>query len=310
MNYPYANGIISAIDERLFGRSQYHKLSKIDKVDFVKGLIDFGYGREGTTLEERIASELTELRKFLNNISPNRRLTDLFFLEIDAVNIKSAYKKKVFNARIDVFASDGNIGAEALHQAIFFDDYTMLDKNTKDLLKDISEVLQGVDNPRRLSMIVDRIIYDYIFKSLPLGFDSALKVYYQTTVDIKNIVTMVRIKALNWEFAYFEEMFLAGGLIPLSLFKTVIGSDESRLLKEYYEEKLVKGLMIFKNNNNIDEFERYLEQLIINIMKKYRYDSFGIGPIIYYYLAKQAEANNIRLLYSGEENAVGDLTEY
>ena len=70
MNYPYANGIISAIEGRLLNRGDYAKLAKMEKDEFLKQLRDFGYGEGGDSLEDIIASELAVLRQFFDEISP------------------------------------------------------------------------------------------------------------------------------------------------------------------------------------------------------------------------------------------------
>jgi len=312
MNYPYANGIISAIENRLFDRNQYAKLYKMDKDDFIKQLLDYGYGRDGYSIEVIIESELAQLRSFLDEISPDSHLTDLFFIEADAINIKAAFKNKFFASRNVFFMTGGNITSEDLHLAVFSEDYSTLDKNYAGLIKEISSLLREIDNPQRLSTTVDKAIYRYIFKHLPLVPNLALKAYFQLSVDTKNIITMVRTQALGWEIDRFAEMFLKGGLIDFSVFMAAYSATDNiliNLFKDFYQEKISIGLKRYSQNRNIDSLERYFEQLIINIMKNYRYDSFGIGPIIYYYLAKQAEANNIRLIYSGDE-VIGDLTEY
>ncbi len=310
MNYPYANGIISAIEGRLLNRGDYAKLAKMEKDEFLQQLRDFGYGEGGDSLEDIIASELAVLRQFFDEISPDRRLTDLFFIEIDAVNIKAAFKRKLFSAATELYMPGGNISAEALELAVFADDYSLLDKNSAGLVREIAVAAGETADPRRFSALADKIVYRDVFRRMPLLADSALKAYFQTVVDTKNIVMLLRSKALGWDLSRFGEMFLSGGLIPYRVFEEARASDNETLavcFKDYYAEKIGLGLKKYFQSGNIDVLERYFEQLIINVMKNHRYDSFGIGPIIYYYLARQAEASNIRLLYAGDE---ADLIEY
>ena len=69
-------------------------------------------------------------------------------------------------------------------------------------------------DPRRFSALADKIVYRDVFRRMPLLADSALKAYFQTVVDTKNIVMLLRSKALGWDLSRFGEMFLSGGLIP------------------------------------------------------------------------------------------------
>ena len=56
MNYPYANGIISAIEVRLFNRSHYAKLEKV-KSGVSETTREFGFGGRRRVDEEAIATE-------------------------------------------------------------------------------------------------------------------------------------------------------------------------------------------------------------------------------------------------------------
>lgn len=310
MNYPYANGIISAIEVRLFNRSHYAKLEKVEKAGFLKQLREFGYGGAAASIEEAIAMELTGLREFLNGISPNRNLTDLFFIEIDAVNIKAALKRKHYSAVESVYMPGGNIAQEALEAAVFSDDYALLDKSQTGLIREIAAAATACPDARTFSITADKMIYAYVFRRLPLLADPALRTYFQTAVDAKNVVMMIRSRVLGWDWPEFSAMFIPGGTIPISVFAEAYPAADEALpgfFKEHYQEKIGLGLKKYFQSENIDSLERLFEQLLIETMKNYRYDSFGIGPIIYYYLAKQAEASNIRLLYAGGE---ADLIDY
>ena len=73
--------------------------------------------------------------------------------------------------------------------------------------------------------------------------------------------------------------------------------SENRLkaLEPYYEGRLAKTL---KEVESIANIEILFDRFIISEMAKYKDDPFTIGPMIYYYLLKLSEAQNIRLIYS------------
>ena len=72
MNYPYANGYIKAIENKLLDRTKLAKLCKTDKEEFYDALLDMGYGVSGSTVEELIESELSVLRKTIDEITPEK----------------------------------------------------------------------------------------------------------------------------------------------------------------------------------------------------------------------------------------------
>ncbi|HHZ11319.1 MAG TPA: V-type ATPase subunit [Acholeplasmataceae bacterium] len=314
MNYPYANGYIKAIENKLLDRSKFAKLCKTAKEDFFGALLDMGYGTAGETVEELIESELSGLRKTIDELSPEKKYTDLFFLSFDCINIKAYYKMKLFaKADPEFYAKNGNLEKEALQKAIFSGDFSELPKTYQKFLTQLDASLQGTENPRTLSAAVDKAIYRFIRESLLLAPKPALKTYFTLSADLKNILSFIRSRKLGWEFPEFSEMFLESGKIPLSVFAQVYQKSDLELLRAlrgYYDEKLHPGLKAYFENGDLAVLERFFDNFLIETMKPFRDDAFGIGVMFYYYLVKEAEAKNIKTIYASENPDLGDLIQY
>jgi vacuolar-type H+-ATPase subunit C/Vma6 len=316
MSYPYANGIIKAKENLIFDKSKFSKLIKTEKNDFLKTLVDLGYGNgvNFDGLEDLINHELEDTKKLLDEISPERKYTDLFFLANDALNIKFLYKRKIFGVNhLDIFVSTGTITKDDLHKAILESDLSSLSRDNAKLLNKVNDRVKDLSNPRLISANIDNCVFEYIFEKLKYTFNNTLKTYFQAFIDFANVITMIRCKRLNWNYDQFLEMFLDFGKISENDFKAayLLQSDEVLgCFKEYYLEKVSKGLKIYLEKKDINFLERYFDSLIINLMKEYQNDAFEIGPIICYYLKKQAEANNIRIIYASNEIDLNDLIEY
>ena len=95
MNYPYANGIISVIENKVLDRNKLYVLSTYEKKEFIKVLLAMNYGGSGENLEDLIASENNRVKDLLKEISPKKEDTNLFYLVNDAQNIKILYKIKI-----------------------------------------------------------------------------------------------------------------------------------------------------------------------------------------------------------------------
>lgn len=314
MNYPYANGYIKAIEDRLLDKSKFAKLCKTEKQDFYDALLDMGYGSKGSDIEELIESELADLRETIDEITPEKQYTDLFFLAIDAINIKAYYKMKLLGKiDPDFYTKAGNLPKDKLQKAIFENDYSDLSKTYQRFLMRLDEDLKGIENPRTLSAKIDNAIFDFIHDSLFLTYKPALKTYFKLNADLKNTLSLIRSQKLNWELNDFQEMFIPNGEIPFAVFESIYSESQEKILlafKNYYQEKIYIGLRRYFENEDLDALEKYFDKLLLDAMKAYRYDSFGIGPMFYYYLVKQAEAKNIKIIYASENPDLSDLIEY
>lgn len=317
MNYPYANGVITALDDKVINKSKFSKLIKLEKGEFLKTLVDFGYGKNAkdkSDLESIIKSELNDTKNMFDSISPNRKFTDLFYLSNDALNIKVLWKMKIFDTNHQsILVDSGKVIKDAYVKAILNDDYSLLDLKIEKLLKEIDSKVSSLENPRLISATIDNLIYNYIFSNITITTNNAIKVYFDTLIDFSNIKSMIRSLKLNWNIDKYLEMFLDNGMISKDDFINAysVSNDEIiRIFKKYYNEKLSVGIKNYFDTNNLSKLELYFDGLLIDIMKQYRNDSLNIGPIIYYYIKKEAEAKNIRAIYANKDIELNDLLEY
>ena len=313
MNYPYANGRIAAIDNDILDRTQLSKLLKTSKSDFVATLVDLGYGNNTDgNLEDLINREISDTKVLLDEISPQKEFTDLFYLENDLINIKAIYKMKIFGYdNFSSFKSLGIFSREQVEKIILSNNFEGLSPEYKSLFTDINKVLEGIDNPRLISAKIDNAVYRFLLKILKKHQNPILKQYFQFRIDTANILTIIRAKRLGWEVEQCGEMFIDHGLISIEdLTKAFYANDLSKMFTTYYQGKLDNGLKGYHDNDNVNRLEMYFDELILELMANYRYEAFSIGPIVYYFLKKQAEAKNIRLIYANDNLDINDLLRY
>ena len=305
MNYPYANGIISAIETKVLDRNKLFVLSKYEKSEFIKVLLAMNYGGKGDTLEELIASENNRVKDLLNEISPKKEDTNLFYLVNDAQNIKILYKIKVYNLdKYDLLSTSGTMDLEVLSQAIIDNYFENASKRLKELVTKINSQLKDDISPKNLSSLIDNLIYSYAIKTTN---NHILKKYLTYRIDFNNVISLLRSKNLNWDKSEYFKMFLDNGSISKNILDNVYEASKEELIKcleTFYDGKISK---VLKKINSIDECQLEFERLMLDLMKEYKNEPLNIGPVIYYYLLKQAEAQNIRILYSLDKVDIKDL---
>ena len=305
MNYPYANGIISVIENKVLDRNKLYVLSKYEKKEFIKVLLAMNYGGSGETLEDLIASENNRVKDLLKEISPKKEDTNLFYLVNDAQNIKILYKIKVYILdKYDLLSENGTMDLEILSQAIIDNNFTNAPKRLKELVTKINSHLTDDINPKNLSSLIDNSIYSYAIKATN---NHILKKYLTYRIDFNNVISMLRSKNLNWNKSEYFKMFLDNGSISKNVLENVYEASKEELIKcleVFYDGKISK---VLKKITSLDECQLEFERLMLELMKEYKNEPLNIGPVIYYYLLKQAEAQNIRILYSLDKVDIKDL---
>lgn len=316
MDYPYANGIVKALENNLLDKSKLSKLIKLSQKDIIRSLKEMGYGKGSSSnhLEDLINEEIKATKKLYKEISPKTNLTDLFLLQYDALNIKVLWKAKLFNTSIKDLLNDyGSIDKDVLSNAILNGVYDDLLSHQAMLLKEIEKQVTKLDNPRLISVLIDSLVFDYSFKQIGIFTDKALINYLKASIDIINVLTLVRFIRLNWSSERYQEVFIKNGLIGLDVMLSVYNQFNEagfKHLYEYYSEKITILLNAYLKNDNLGELETGLNRLLINVTKEFEYDTFGIGPLISYYLKKQTEARNIRLIYAHNDIELSQLMDF
>lgn len=313
MNYPYANGRIAVIENKILDRSKLLKLTKVEKKDFIPTLIDMGYSESGfTSLEEVIDKEILFIKTLLEEISPDKEFTDLFYLENDAINIKAMYKSKIYGINNPIkFMVYGIFSKAKLEDIIINNNLFGLDNDLKSMFNNINNDLEEVTNPRIVSAIIDNAIYGYLLKVLKKNKNPILKQYFQAKIDLANVLINVRVKRLGWDLAITKDMYIDGGVIKTEELEIAFNlKSMTNVFSNYYHNKLSKGLMKYAEDGDVNQLEMYFDELMLDIMSEYKFDAFNIGPIVYYFLKKQAEAKNIRLIYANQNLEISNLIKY
>jgi len=296
MDYPYVNGMLKALEDKILDKNKLIVLNKYKKEEFVKILKAMNYQEEGDTVSELIDNSLKQVKNMLFSVAPKKGDVELFFLSFDAINIKTLYKIKKFDLKGEYPLNElGSINNDALSKAIIDDDLSDLSMLEKDLILELNKKITDSLNARLLSALIDNLIYQY---ALHKTKDAILKKYLKLKIDLTNILSLLRAKKLNMECDEFFKMFLENGNIAKDFFKELFTKDSNewiKCLEPFYDGKISKALQSAQNSN---DYEFAFDSLTKDVMSEYKDDPFNIGPVIYYYLLKINEAQNIRILYS------------
>lgn len=314
MDYVFASGAIKAKETSLLDKTKLSKLFKLNDSEFRSNLIDMGYGTDSDNLEGVVTAELLKTRKFLKGLTPENDVMDLFYLQNDAQNVKVIYKSKVFGIPNNNYVNTGVIDKDVLIDAIERGNYDHVKDEYAALLKEVAMKTNNIKNARILSATIDNCFFKYIFEKLEEVKDEALKVYFTTFINFANILTLIRCQTLNWGFDKFQEMYLDYGTITKDDFISAYSLAGEGLAKHFirkdYGEKISKCLKNYSEDLDLSKLEKSLDELKLDVMKAYSLQFSTVGPLVYYYLEKQAEAKNIRMIYSNHETEISDLLSY
>jgi len=308
-NYLYANGILSALETKILDRSKLYVLSGLPKDEFIKTLTSMNYGTFSNSIFDVIESENKKTKDLFLEITPNKQDTDLFFLVNDTEVIKVLYKAKIYNVDLlddDLMQSYTTTCYKTLKEAVFSANMEGLNKHLVNVLTKIEGVITPHISPSQISSFIDSVMYEYARSATK---DNVLKKYLKLKIDLTNIEIYFRCKKLGFKETSLDETLLSGGLINKSIFVDNY-EDTSRFVKGiavYYDEKLTKTISPLLQDNKINNLSIKLMGLMKELISEHKNDIDTIGPFINYYIKKEIEAQNIKLLYKFKDISINEL---
>ncbi len=270
-SYAYAVAVISALENTLISEAEFEKLRETNRENFLKFLNEKGYGGNvnSNSLDEIISNQLKKTYDIINEITPDKEITDLFFMSTDAHNLKVLLKAKLYKKNADdLLINLGTIPIEILKYCVANDDYSTLPEG-------LSEKLYGVWEIRdlkKLSQIVDEAIIFYIFSTLDKSKLSVIKKYFTAKILCLNKISKMRAEKLG----------------------------RKQMWSEINLPNICEDLDIpdFDNIESIYDAEKKMSEFLISMIENDESSSFEISPIILYILRREEEAVKLRVLFN------------
>ncbi|MEG2083829.1 MAG: V-type ATPase subunit, partial [Oscillospiraceae bacterium] len=97
-SYPFAVGRVKLLENGLLDRSKLARLNELTLPEAVRALSDWGYAADypvKNDIDGMVAFRRRELRSVIDEVTPDKELTDLFYLETDATNFKLLLKYRM-----------------------------------------------------------------------------------------------------------------------------------------------------------------------------------------------------------------------
>jgi V/A-type H+-transporting ATPase subunit C len=306
-SYPYAIGRVKIIENALLDHARLQRLSELALEDAVKQLSDWGYAAEFPVKDDvdaMIDFRLGEIRDLVREVSPDMALTNLFWLSLDAINLKYLIKARmlkqgeVANSELE----QGVFALDVLRRCVSEGDYTPLGQPLADDMTRAEQLLTTETNPRKLSALVDNAIYAHIFSVLGAKHNEFCVRYFKAKIDFTNIVSVFRAKALSWDTAELSEMLVRGGDIPADRLRDSLVAEESRVAGLLgvgpYADLIKKTLELLPGAGGLTAVAEGFNDALLDLAKDERFDSFGIGPIAYFMLRGEAECRALRVIFA------------
>ncbi|MBB6632192.1 V-type ATP synthase subunit C [Clostridium algidicarnis] len=256
-----------------------------------------------------LSAELKRVYKMLYEMTPVNSIVDIMSIRYNYHNIKVLIKGKILekdfsNMIIPIGTVDINKLIYALDNEYYRDLNPIMRKAIEEALEDFSTS----KDPQKIDIILDKYLFIHQLSLNEQIDDKFLDRYLRYLIDLTNIKTLLRVKKQDNTRDFLNSLIIQGGYVDRdklnSLYNDSVENIPGKLAFTDYSEILKFGIEDYVKTGSINLFEKLSEDFIMNYMKKAKYITFGLEPLIAYIYAKENEIKLIRIIMVGKLNNI------
>jgi V/A-type H+-transporting ATPase subunit C len=311
-SYEFALGRISVLSTHLLSASQLRRISEAGTAkEAFKLLLETGYGENASTEQELaqgeidliIRSQLQLTRKRIKELTPDPELTGLFLLPVDTHNIKALLKARLLGMNVDNILRDGgNFPLDILRDMIQTKYYEDLPPVYRDVMNQIETNLTREADPFAFSAMVDGAMFKQaqfvMDKKHENGF---IREYFSLWADYQNTLSLIRAQNLHWDLSQLRMVLVDAGSIGKDVFEECLETPPeqlgARLNQGAHGAELVQVINEFAQTGDVGVIARRMQEGKMLIIRRAKWDTNSLGPIVGYLFAREAEAEALRLIF-------------
>jgi len=202
---------------------------------------------------------------------------------------------------IELISDAGKFGEEFLNienteqlEKFLMKESIWLDFTLEELFleRDLYHVYHAAENIKEIVVNLDRISNPFV------------RHYFCQRIDLSNLKLFLRCRYLEWPVSQFEERFIPGGSLEKKLFVENFDlelEDFTHLIRSTpYLEAWKRGVEFLVSRESFIVFEREIDNLLMDYLKRARWIVFGPEPLFAYGQARKQELRLVRMVLAGK----------
>lgn len=319
--YIYAVSRIRAIEKRLLDRGKLDRMVDArTPEEALKVLLEADYGNASpdaagaADYESILTDEYKKVYKLLREMAPDAEVFDLFLQIHDFHNAKVILKAEFLQQELSdkLMMNTGSMDAAKLKAMIRDRSMAQLPDVLRKAVEEGIDVFNRTGDPQAIDLILDQACYRHM-KEMASGWgNDFLNEYVTITIDLINIKMFLRLKRLQKSWDFLQKALLQGGNITPRVYiekmDTPLEEFVAALRFTPYGSMVDAGVESLKVSGSLTKLEQLADNYLMNFIRKSKYMTFGLEPMVGYLVAKETEIKNARIIMVGKLNNIPNET--
>lgn len=315
-SYEYALGRIGVLSTHLLSAAQIRRIAEASSTkEAMKLLLETGYGENAAAEQETttgdidllVRSQLQLTRKRVQELTPDAALTGLFLLPVDTHNLKVLLKARLLGTPADAILQEGgNFSLDLLKDMVQTKYYEDLPPVYRKAMDEIEGSMAWEADPFRLSARLDKALFEEAEKVLEEKQENGfICSYFSLWADFQNTISLIRAQNLNWERPQLSQVLVPCGDIPPQVFEECLDVPAEqlggRLNRGSHGSELLQAINEFAQTGELVVLPKQMKDLLEGIIRRARWDTHSLGPVVAFLLARETEAEALRMIFGALE---------
>ena len=273
-------------------------------------LTEFGYGdgrgaEEPRSFEGVLSGELQRVSKLTASLLPDSGEIALLRLPWDYHNLKVLLKAEALGTDpAPLMSEGGNIPPAKLLEMIRERSFILMDPEMQHGFADASELYAKSGDPQEIDLVLDRACYAQMQRMARECENPFLQDYCALAADLLNCTAFVRLREVGKPWSFFQKIFLPGGKLREQLFTANYEEPYPQFAERVapfgFGELFSRGAVAAANTGQFTLLEKLCDDRRMDFLKDAHYITFGPEPVAAFYLAKESENKNLRMILTGK----------
>ena len=305
--YAFLTGIIRACETKMLNTEQVDQLVQADSPDHIAGMLrdtlyqPFIGDEAGANTLPRLSRLRREwLYRLIEDFAPHKEIGDLLKLVYDYHNIKILLKGRIFEQdNADALVDAGTIGREMLVDIFQNEDYASLPPSMQ---KAVTEALATHDTTRRailIDLVLDRTLLEELLERAKRMQCPLITAHFRLTIDLSNLQTALRARAMDHKDIIEEHLFIPGGEIDPQTLKEIMDKGIKKVAEVAAEqglERIVRASV--EDPKNPFAIERESDNTLLDQLRPARFLLWGMEPVFAFGFAIEMELKILGIIMS------------
>lgn len=251
--------------------------------------------------EDILTNQTDELWKLIEELNIDKKELSVLFVEKDFHNLKAAIKGAYAETDVsDLFQKYGMIDIENIKEAVSTKDFTILPEYIRPYAAEAFDILFKTGDGQLADSILDKGTIDVMQEFAKKSDIPLIKEYSSLKAAISNIKIAIRGNRTGKSREFFEKFLSETDKLNKSslINAAVISEDEIYTYLELTDFK--DGIEILKTD--FASFECWCDDKLVSSIKKEKYNSFTMSPIIAFIIAREMEIKNVGIILVAKRN--------